>query len=135
MRFFSGKLFSKSNRKLFSCVVCIAWYKHSRGWENSWQLCKPSTSSRVCITVSNSPNPSRVYIRLCTENVFYCSSGCWFKTFMTLLGYRERQNVRELCFTCFKVLFLHFTFLIRASNVVKTWCLILRVVQVIRTDS
>ena len=29
------------------------------------QLCKPSTSSRVCITVSNSPNPSRVYIRLC----------------------------------------------------------------------
>ena len=30
-----------------------------------WVLCKPSTSSRVCITVSNSPNPSRVYIRLC----------------------------------------------------------------------
>ena len=27
------------------------------------QLCKPSTSSRVCITVSNSPNPSRVYRR------------------------------------------------------------------------
>ena len=44
--FFSGKLFYKSNRKLFSC------------------LCKPLTSSRVCITVSNSPNPSRVYIRL-----------------------------------------------------------------------
>ena len=38
--FFSGKLFYKSNRKLFSCV-CIAWYKHSRGWENSRQLCKP----------------------------------------------------------------------------------------------
>ena len=31
----------------------------------SRQLCKPSTSSRVCITVSNSPNPPRVYIRLC----------------------------------------------------------------------
>ena len=45
--FFLGKLFYKSNRKLFSCV------------------CKPSTSSRICITVSNSPNPSRVYIRLC----------------------------------------------------------------------
>ena len=27
-----------SNRKFFSCV-CIAWYKHSRGWENSRQLC------------------------------------------------------------------------------------------------
>ena len=31
------------------------------------QLCKPSTSSRLCITVSNSPNPSRVYIRLCKQ--------------------------------------------------------------------
>ena len=40
-----GKLFYKINRKLFSCV-CIAWYKHSRRWENS-------------------PNASRVYIRLC----------------------------------------------------------------------
>ena len=48
----------KSNRKLFSCV-CIPWYKHSRGWENSRQLCKPSTSPRVYITVSNPPNPSR----------------------------------------------------------------------------
>ena len=61
--FFSWKLFYKNNRKLFPCV-CISWYKHSRGWENSRQLCKPSTSSRVCITVSNSPNPSRIYIRL-----------------------------------------------------------------------
>ena len=60
--FFTGKLFYKSNRKLFSCV-CISWYKHSRGWENSRQLFKPS--SRVCISVSNSPNRSRVYIRLC----------------------------------------------------------------------
>ena len=50
--FFSGKLFYKSNRKLFSCV-CTSWYKHSRGWENSRQLRKSST------------NPSRVYIRLC----------------------------------------------------------------------
>ena len=55
---------NKSNRNFFSCI-CIAWYKLSRGWEHSWQLCKPLTSSWVCITVSNSPNPSRVYIRLC----------------------------------------------------------------------
>ena len=34
-------------------------------WENSRKLCKPSTTSRVCITVSNSPNPSRVKMRLC----------------------------------------------------------------------
>ena len=53
-----------STRKL-SSYVCMAWYKHSRDWENSRQLCKPSTSSRACITVSNYPNPSRVYIRLC----------------------------------------------------------------------
>ena len=62
--YFSGKLFYKSNGKLFSCV-CISWYKHSRGLENSRQSSKPSTSSRVCITVPNSPIPSRVYIRLC----------------------------------------------------------------------
>ena len=40
-------------------------FKHSRGWVNSRQLCKPSASSRVCMTVSNSPNPSSAYIRLC----------------------------------------------------------------------
>ena len=70
--FFSGKLFYKSNRKLFSCV-CIAWYKHSRGWENSRQLYKPSTSSRVCITVSILPTPL-VFISgyAKKENVFYC---------------------------------------------------------------
>ena len=63
LRSVSGKLFYKSRRKLFSCV-CIARYKHSRRWEISRQSCKPSTSSRVCITGSNSPNPSRVYSRL-----------------------------------------------------------------------
>ena len=62
--FFLGKLIYKSNRKLFSCI-CIAWYKHSRGWEKSRPFCKPSTLSRVCVTVLNSPNPSHVSIRLC----------------------------------------------------------------------
>ena len=54
--------------------VCIAWYKHERGWENSTQLCKPETKSRVCMTVENSPNASSVYIRLCehSKKVFYC---------------------------------------------------------------
>ena len=71
--FFSAKLFYKSNSKLFYCV-CISWYKHSRDWENSRQLCKSSTSSRVCVTVSNSPNCSRVYWSgyANTENIFYC---------------------------------------------------------------
>ena len=63
-----------SNRKFFR--VCIACYKHERGWENSRQLCKPETKSRVnfCITVENFPNTSSVYIRLCKhrKKVFYC---------------------------------------------------------------
>ena len=72
LSFFSVKVFYKSNRKLFSCV-CIAWYNHSRAWENYRQLCKPSTSSRVCTTVSNSPTPL-VFISgyANKENVFYC---------------------------------------------------------------
>ena len=42
LRVFSREsLFYKSNRKLFS-GICIGWYKHSSGWENSRQLCKPS---------------------------------------------------------------------------------------------
>ena len=54
--------------------VCIGWCKHETGWENSRQLCKPQTKSRVCTTVSNSPNPSHVYIRLCKRRKkrFYC---------------------------------------------------------------
>ena len=49
-----------------------------RGWENSRQLCKPSTSSRVCITVSNSPNPSRIYIRLCKHGKRFLLLDCCF---------------------------------------------------------
>ena len=33
----------------FFPFVCIAWSKHSRGWENSRQLCKPETKPGVCI--------------------------------------------------------------------------------------
>ena len=70
---FSEKSFCKSNRKLFSCV-CIAWYKHSRGWENSWQLCKPLTLSPVYIYLSWT---SLIFISgyANAENVFYCLSG------------------------------------------------------------
>ena len=50
-----------------------------------------------------------------------------------------RGSKSEIYFEDFKTsrtfLFLHFTFRIRASNVVKTWCLILQVVQVIQTHS
>ena len=86
--FFSREsYFIKAIEKLFSSV-CIAWYKHSRRWENSQQLCKPSTSSRVCITVSNSPNASRVSIRLCKHGKrFLLLKYCWIYW----------QNSRQLC--------------------------------------
>ena len=52
---------------------------NSRGWENSRQLCKPSTSSRVCITVSNSPKPSRVYIRICKHGKRFLLLKCMIR--------------------------------------------------------
>ena len=39
---------------LSSCVY-MASSLHVEGWENSRQLCKPDTLSRVCITFENSP--------------------------------------------------------------------------------
>ena len=54
-------------------------------------------SSRVCMTVSNSPNPSRVHIRLCKnrKKVFYCLYKITFprnnaKLFVMSLGQSER---------------------------------------------
>ena len=71
----------------------IALYndKHDRGWGNSKQLCKPETQSRVCITVENSPNPSRVYIRLCKnrKKVFYC----FYKIFLKINSTNEGKNL------------------------------------------
>ena len=54
--------------------VCIAWYKHERGWRIRDSLCQRETKSRVCITIENSPSPWSVYIRLCKhrKKVFYC---------------------------------------------------------------
>ena len=87
--------FKKAIRKLFSCV-CISWYKHERGWENSWQLCKPETKSRVCITVSNSPNPSCVYIRLCKHGKRFLllkSRACFLLCFWENQGQKLEKSV------------------------------------------
>ena len=82
--FFLGKLFYKSNRKLFSCV--------------SRQLCKPSTSSRISITVSNSPNPSRVYIWLCKHGKRFLSLN-WYSllgvTVIIITGEFQKPRLRE----------------------------------------
>ena len=86
--------------------VFIAWYKHERGWENSRQLCKPETKSRVCITVENSPNPSSVYIRLCKhrKKVFYSFYKITFprknaKLFVIALIKREILTSRKVMYT------------------------------------
>ena len=58
LRVFSKNYFIKAIEH-FSPVY-IASSKHEEGWENSRKFSKPETKSRVCITVSNSPNPPRV---------------------------------------------------------------------------
>ena len=74
--------------------VCIAWYKHERGWKNSRQLWKTETKSKVCITVKNSPNASTVYIRLCKhgKKFFYCFYKITF----------PRKKCRTLCLALIK---------------------------------
>ena len=74
----------------------------ARGWENSRQLCKPDTKSRVRITVENSPNTSSVYIRLCKhrKKVFYCFYKITFprkkaKLFVMALTEREILTSRK----------------------------------------
>ena len=47
---------------------------HSGGWENSRKLCKPETTSRVCITISTLLVLRRGYIN--TEKVLYCLNPC-----------------------------------------------------------
>ena len=103
--FLSVKLFYKSNRKLFSCV-CIAWYKHERGWENSRQF---------CATVKSSPNTSSVYIRLCKhwQKVFYCFYKITFprkkkNSFFRLLIKRETLTSRQVLYTKLNVRVISF---------------------------
>ena len=96
--------FNKAIENVFR--VCIAWYKHERGWENSRQLCKPETKSRVCISVENSPNPSSVNIRLCKhrKKVFYCFYNITFsrknaRLFVMALIKREILTSRKVLYT------------------------------------
>ena len=54
----SKKYFIKAIEDFFSVFPYSS--KHEGTWENSRQLCIPSAASRVCITVSNSPNALRL---------------------------------------------------------------------------
>ena len=87
--------------------ICIAWCKHKRGRENSRQSCKPSTSSRVCMTVSNSPNPSSVYIKLCKhrETVLCC-----FYKITSSKSYNARKDKKKNSFYWSKRIFLQHQF-------------------------
>ena len=38
-------------------TVSFLWLIGNKDWENSRQLCKPETKSKVCITVENFPTP------------------------------------------------------------------------------
>ena len=78
---------------MFSALAYVAWYKHKRGWENSWQLCKAE-------------NPSSVYIRLCKhrKKVFYCFYKINFpkknaKLFIMALIKRKILTSRKVLYT------------------------------------
>ena len=75
----------------------------------SRQLCKLSSSSRGCITVSNSPNPCRLYIRRCQTR----------KTFLgdCLNNFRSSSNKFP---KIFKSLIFHIS-LLRLGKVYLIW--------------
>ena len=83
-----------SNRKRFPCLHSLI--KHERGWENWRQFCKPSTSSRVCIIVENSPNSSSYFIRLCKhrKKALYC-----FYKMTSFKNYSARKDKRFILST------------------------------------
>ena len=62
--------------------VCIAWYKHKRGWESLRQLCQPETSSRVGITVE--------CIRPCKHNTGKKKFFCFYKIASSKTTTREK---------------------------------------------
>ena len=78
----------KGNRNRFPCLHSLI-----------------KNTSRVCITVENSPNPSSVFIRLCKyrEDVFYCFGKSTFprknaKLFVMALIKREILTSREVLY-------------------------------------
>ena len=81
--FFLGNLFYKSNRKLFSCV-CIAWYKHERGWENSIQLCKPETKSRLNCLEFSKPLECLYQVLVYSHSVILVIQAIWLVSYLKL---------------------------------------------------
>ena len=70
---------------LFSSWTGLDSSKHEEGWENSRQLCKPETKSRVCITFENSPSP-RGPVNM--EKLLYC----FYKIILKICANLKRHN-------------------------------------------
>ena len=97
--FSRGRYFIKAIENLFS-RVCISWYKHSKGWESSRQLCKPSTKlSRIL------PTPLVFILGYAnTENVFYCLNGMlkfsehWTRARCIIVYLLQGKEIRSVYF-------------------------------------
>ena len=78
-------------------LIYIASSKHKGGLGNSLKLCKPSTLSWVCITVSNSPKP--LVFRLGHVNTVSTVS-LWMKPYyVTLPGKAIEQSFKVVVFS------------------------------------
>ena len=71
--YFSGKVFYKSNRKLFSCV-CIALYKHKRSWAKTHNSFFMALIKREILT-----SRKVLSTKSCTRNQFLFCKKCFAK--------------------------------------------------------
>jgi len=108
--------------KAIECFFCvyIALSKHEGDWENSQKLCKLSTASWICITVSKSPNLPRVLMRLCKHGksalLLKCTIRLWWVCRIELVRinwYKSEKiidkgkfNLHYLIFDLYKSYFL-----------------------------
>ena len=108
--YFLGKgIFRKSKRKLFSIPV-FAWPNiNTRGAGRNLDSRKPSTSSWICKTASNSSNPSLVYIRLCKHGKrFLLLKYCFLRTIFPLAipAFFSRNIVLNIVHFCYLQCFI-----------------------------
>ena len=93
---FVGWNFENRYKEGVSIFLRLSWHfkrENSLFWKASF--CKTRTDyeckSRVCITVSISPNPSRVYIRLCKHGKLFLLLKC--KRWGTVENQRKLNNI------------------------------------------
>ena len=96
--FFSGRLFYESNKKTF--FLCL----HSL--IQTLDVMQTLDYVSGLLTVSNSPNPSRVYIKLCKhrKKVFQLLKYCFFRKILLLCRLQEIY-LKTLSFTVHKEMY------------------------------